>query len=339
MKDGRDKARPCHSQVEVTICFPLLLRWVIRWWEGSTTLPLAIDAVSHQDRVVALVISVLYRGCAIPVAWYIVSAQEPGAWMPHILALIDYLHPAIPVDWCTLVLVDRGLWSPTLWLHLRQRQLTPLVRSAADRQVRPAGWKQTVTPAVLVPMEGHAWVGRAVIFGEQARQTATLIVVWGPGHKERWVLLTTLPPAEVPQRWYGLRMWIELGLRALKSLGWPWQMTRREDPERGARHWLVMAVASLWVLGGGTRVEDAAPLETTPDRIRVPPALPPPTERATSSLFGRGMSAARRQLGHGRIWQRLWLRPSILPGPYPGVKTTMHHHPESDIEAERYIPQ
>ncbi len=112
--------------------------------------------------------------------------------MPRILALIDHLHPAIPHDWRTLVLVDRGLWSPKLWRRLQQRRLTPLVRIAADSQVRPGGWKRTVTPAVLAPKQGHARVGRAAIFGQDARQVATLIVVRGHGHKERWVLLTTL---------------------------------------------------------------------------------------------------------------------------------------------------
>jgi hypothetical protein len=177
LKDGRDNARPSHGQVEVTRSFPLLLRWVISWWQGSTTLPLAIDAVTHQDRGVALVISVLYRGCATPVAWFIVPAQGPGAWMPHILTLIDQLHPAIPAEWHALVLVDRGQWGATLWHHLQQRRRTPLVRIAADGQVRPVGWKRTVTPAVLVPKVGHAWVGRAAIVGKDARQVAILVVV------------------------------------------------------------------------------------------------------------------------------------------------------------------
>jgi hypothetical protein len=40
-------------------------------------------------------------------------------------------------------------------------------------------------------------------------------------------------------------MWIEFGFRALKGLGWRWERTRRTDPDRVARHWLVLAVATL----------------------------------------------------------------------------------------------
>lgn len=58
LKDGRQKARPCDAQGEITLCFLALLRWVVNWWQGSAMLLLGIDAVSHQDRVVALVISV-----------------------------------------------------------------------------------------------------------------------------------------------------------------------------------------------------------------------------------------------------------------------------------------
>ncbi|NJO83855.1 MAG: transposase [Blastochloris sp.] len=337
LKDGRRKARPCTTHVDVTACFPFLLRWVVAWWEGSTTLPLAIDAVAHQDRVVALVISVLYRGCAIPIAWHIVPAQQAGAWMPHILRLIDQIHAAIPAAWRTIVMVDRGLWSPDLWRHLRQRRLHPLQRIANGSTVRPVGWDHACRPATLVPQPGQAWIGPATVFGPDARQHGTLIVVWGEGHKDRWVLLTTLAPDAVEHSWYGLRMWIELGFRALKSMGWQWQRTRRTDPARVSRHWLVLAVATLWVLGCGTRTEDAERLRTTPDRIRVPPALPARTTPALVSLFQRGSSAARRQLGHGRIWQRLWLRPSILPGPYPGVHTVVYH-PNPETTSERYIP-
>jgi hypothetical protein len=100
------------------------------------------------------------------------------------------------------------------------------------------------------------------------------------------------------------------------------------------RHWLLLAVATLWVLGCGTRADDAETLGVAPERVRVPPDLPTPTRQPVVGLFQRGLSWARRQLGYGRIWQRLWLRPSALPGPYPGVHVTIHRYPISDILLE-----
>ena len=42
-----------------------------------------MDASTLSDRFTVLAISVLYRGCAIPVAWKIVRSHEPGSWEPY----------------------------------------------------------------------------------------------------------------------------------------------------------------------------------------------------------------------------------------------------------------
>src|SRR6188472_854956 len=78
--DGADKAVPCAAQVDVERCFAPLLRWVLGWWQGRD-LALAVDATAHRGDVVALVVSVLYRGSAIPVAWAVLPGNAPGAWV------------------------------------------------------------------------------------------------------------------------------------------------------------------------------------------------------------------------------------------------------------------
>ena len=65
--DGRDKAAPCQTQVDVTACCAPLRRWVLTWGQGDTR-ALARVATAHGERVVALVSSVRYRSGAIPVA-------------------------------------------------------------------------------------------------------------------------------------------------------------------------------------------------------------------------------------------------------------------------------
>ena len=66
-------------------CFAPLLRWVLAGWQG-TQLALALDATTLGTRFVVLAISVVYRGCAIPVAWTILPADQHAAWRTGLAA-------------------------------------------------------------------------------------------------------------------------------------------------------------------------------------------------------------------------------------------------------------
>lgn len=62
-------------EVKVEACFADLLRSVLRGWEGKKELALAMDASTLGERFTVLSISVMYRGCGIPVAWKIIAAM------------------------------------------------------------------------------------------------------------------------------------------------------------------------------------------------------------------------------------------------------------------------
>ena len=319
--DGDDKAVPCATEVTVADCFAPLLRWVLAWWHAppGQPLPLALDATYLRDRLVVLSISVLYRGSAIPVAWHVAAANRPGAWLVPATALLDRLAPAVGPDRLVLLLADRGLWSPRLWDAVRGHGWHPLLRIRQEATFRPSGGER-VRATTLVPEPGQAWVGAGTAFKEPTkRRAATLIAVWEDGQAEACLVLTDLPPDAVGVCWYGLRAWIELGFRALKSLGWHWERTRRTDPDRVARHWLVLAVATLWTRATGTRVEDADRMGREPAHLRV--AIPPPAgPRRSTSVFARGLARLRWQLLRvRRLWSRVWLWPEPWPSPPPGL--------------------
>ncbi|MCY3659614.1 MAG: hypothetical protein OXG36_11420, partial [Caldilineaceae bacterium] len=118
--DGSDRAAPCGVQLDVQACFAPLLRWVLAWWQG-TELTLAVDPTAKGGDLVALVVSVVYRGLALPVAWHIKTGGQPGPWMPDLCALLDRLGPAVPEGMTVRVLCDRGLQSPDLWAAIRRQ--------------------------------------------------------------------------------------------------------------------------------------------------------------------------------------------------------------------------
>ena len=330
--DGSDRARPCKTQLEVSICFVPLLRWVLAWWR-SEGLALAVDPTSKKDDSVAIVISVLYRGCAIPVAWRIRHANQRGSWMDPIVELLRELAPAVPREMTVVVLCDRGIASPKLWKQIRAHGWHPYMRypkniifCAEDGRRLPA--------RAFVPRPDTAWIGWGTAFGRgTAKRRCTLLAVWYTEQEEPWVILTDLPPDQAGVSWYALRFWIELGFKALKSLGWQWQKTRRTDPERISRHWLVLSVATLLALAYGTRVEDAYDRRIAPGSLRTPPRTLAPTHRSSSEKPGRtvsvirhGIAWLRRSLHRGRLWSRVWL----LPEPWP--------EPKSNLEVTRLVP-
>lgn len=321
--DGADRAAPCATSLTVETCFAPLRAWVVRLWRGES-LPLAIDMTSLGHRWVVVAVCVLYRGIAIPVAWHVRPGPGYGPWMAPTCALLQQLAPAVPPTTRVLVLTDRGLWSPQLWSQIRALGWHAVMRIRPDATFAPQGLPRR--PAkTLVPGRGHAWVGAGTAFKHrEVRRVGTLVVLWETAQAEPWLVLTDLAPDEIGLAWYGLRVWIEQGFRALKSAGWPWERIRRTDPERVARHWLVLAVAAVLTAAYGTRVEDADEAGIAPAHFHVPRTWPPEQVACRAvHLLTTGRDWLRVLLVRGRWWQRLWLLPA--PMPTPASHLVMHH--------------
>ena len=127
---------------------------MVSWWQG-TQLALAIDATTLGQRFVVLAVSVVYRGCAIPVAWVILPAGAKHAWRREWLRLLRRLRPAIPRGWTVIVLADRGLYAPWLFRRITRLGWHPFLRINTGGSFRPAGapcWRPLTT---LCAAAGH----------------------------------------------------------------------------------------------------------------------------------------------------------------------------------------
>ena len=338
--DGSDRARPCQTELDVSLCFAPLLRWVLSWWR-SERLALAIDPTLKGDQTTAIVISVVYRSCAIPVAWRIHRANQKGSWADPTVELLQALAPAVPQEMTVIVLCDRGIASPKLWQQIRAQGWHPWMRYPKSITFCADGGKRLPARA-FVSVPDTAWIGRGTAFGPPtAKRRCTLLVVWYAEQEEPWIILTDLPPEAAGPSWYALRFWIELGFKAcpvldtgaIKSLGWKWNKTRRTDPTRVSRHWLVLSVTTLLALAYGTRVEDAHDRNIAPSNLRTPPKALEPNHRdprsrpaRTVSVVRHGIDWLRRLMLKGRLWSRVWLLPEPWPEPKSNLKVT-HHAP------------
>ena len=104
------KRGTARQELVVETCFVPLLGWVVDQWEGPQ-LARALDATTLGTRFTVLALSVVYRGCAIPVAWTVLPATANHAWRREWLRMLRQVRRAVPRSWTVIVLADRGLYA------------------------------------------------------------------------------------------------------------------------------------------------------------------------------------------------------------------------------------
>jgi hypothetical protein len=187
--------------------------------------------------------------------------------------MLRLVHRAVPRSWTVIVLADRGLYARWLFRRITRLGWHPFLRINTGGTFRPQGHVRGVSLKTLVPQPGTSWQGTGIAFKGRNRQLhCTLLACWEAGYKDPWLILTDLPP--------------EAG-----SACWQWQRTHMTKPERAARLWLAVAVATLWLLSVGGEAEETIPASTVPDITALVPRQPR-TRCATRlrlvSVFRRG---------------------------------------------------
>jgi hypothetical protein len=250
-----------------------------------------------------LSISIVYRGCSLPIAWKVLHANVQHAWNPEWLALLAHFQQRVPAHWTVIVMSDRGLYSRRLFQAIKDLGWHPLMRVTSGK-FRTTGSKRARSLSAFVPRPGTRWQGRGVAFPRKAdrRLDCTLLACWDEGQDEPWFLLTDRPAAQAEPLWYGMRAWVEHGYKLFKSAGWQWHHSRMTDPVRAERLWLVIAVATRYVLAVGGAVEDGqVVVETIPEL--------PPVAAKSAGTVRRGPDGARQPQRLSRIRQRPAPRP------------------------------
>jgi hypothetical protein len=175
--------------------------WVLSGWQG-TQVALALEATTLGTRFTVLASSIVYRGCAIPVAWTLLLANVPHAWRREWRRLRRQLRPAIPRAWTVIVWADRGLYARWRFRRIVRLGWPPLVRINRGGTFRPDP-QATYRPLLrFVPRPGTCGRGTGTAFNSpQRRRRCTLLACWEAGDTDPWLMLTDRPPEASEAGW------------------------------------------------------------------------------------------------------------------------------------------
>jgi hypothetical protein len=253
--EAEQKRKRQRREIEVESLFAPWLKWVVSYWKHPKQLVLAMDVTYLRDRHTILTISVVYRGCAIPVAWRILPGEQKGEWHPiwvHLLNCLSQMATFPPQVW---VLTDQGLYSKRLFHVIQGHGWHPCMRVRTQGLYRPlrANKWRSLEGAAYRAMPSKAM--RVACFKGDPL-LCTLWIHWQAAYDKPCLLVTDLPPKRLRGNPYALRTWVECGFKDLKRGGFRWEQSKITQPERLERLLFIIALALFSQVRQGSALQD-----------------------------------------------------------------------------------
>jgi hypothetical protein len=219
---------------------------------AHTDLVLVIDGSQVGAGGMALVISVVYQGRALPIGWLVINAKKGHLAQALHIRLSKQVHPLVPAGSRVVFLGDGEFDGCRLLRRLEHYGWQYVCRTAKNSQVwldeqshYGIGKLSAVRPGEIVSLP-------EVAFSKHEYGPVMLIALWEKCYAEPLYLVTNLELARQAVWYYKKRFRIETFFSDQKSRGFRLDKSHLSDPKRLCRLMLAACLAYLWIVYLGT---------------------------------------------------------------------------------------
>jgi hypothetical protein len=263
-------------------------------------LVLVLDGSVVGRGCVALMLSVVYHGRALPLAWVVVQGTKGHFPQATHCALLTQMQHLIPPSADVTVLGDGEFDGTEFQALLRHLHWKYVCRTAPNLLMTVYGQQRHI--GALAPQRGERLAVRPAWITADEYGPISILAIWETAYADPLYLLTNMADLEAALTAYRKRAHIETFFADQKSRGFHLHKSHLRDPERLARLLIAACLAYLWLVYLGVCVlrdgwlkrlhrqdrcdlslfrlglrllarclKDALPL---PDGLLVPPVLP-----------------------------------------------------------------
>jgi hypothetical protein len=212
------------------------------------TLVLVMDGSAVGRGCTALMLHVIYKGRALPLAWRV--RQAPKGHFPEALpiAVVEVMREVIPEGTPVVFLGDGEFDGTALQAALHEAGWSYACRTAMSTV---AMWEGTplrldVLGACLQP--GRLIALKEVYVTREAYGPIMVLCCWAKGYHEPLSLVSNLATAEEACRWYQKRFRIETFFSDQKRRGFHLHTSHISDPQRLSRLCIAACLAYIWIV-------------------------------------------------------------------------------------------
>jgi hypothetical protein len=214
-------------------------------------LTLVLDGSVVGRGCVALMLSVVYHGRALPLAWIVVKGKQGHFPQETHCALIALIQHLIPPGTEVTVLGDGEFDGTEFLAALRALHWQYVCRTAPTLLMLVEGRQFTV--GSMVPVRGERLGVKVAWLTAEQYGPVSLLALWEEAYETPLYLVTNMADLEAAAAAYRKRAHIETFFADQKSRGFHIHKRHLSDPKRVARLLMVSCLAYLWVVYLGVR--------------------------------------------------------------------------------------
>lgn len=213
---------------------------------AAQTLVLVLDGSGVGRGCVTLMMSVVYRGRALPIAWLVVTGHKGHFPETCHVELVNRVRDILPAGADVVLLGDGEFDGTALQATLADAQWHYVCRTAKNTLLYEAGDEFHFADLPLCPGER---LGIPEVQFTQDRYGPVLAIGWwAKAHKEPLYLITNFELLEEACRFYKKRFRIETFFSDQKSRGFHLHNSHLSHPERLSRLLMAACLAYIWIV-------------------------------------------------------------------------------------------
>ena len=219
------------------------------------TVVLVMDGSGVGRGCTALMMHVVYKGRALPLAWRV--RQAPKGHFPEDLhiALIELIREVIP-EGAQVVFVGDGEFDGTaLQATLHEAGWSYACRTAMSTVATCEGETFRLDTLGACSKPGTLVAFQEVQFTREAYGPVMVLSCWAKGYHEPLYLVSNMAQAEEACRWYEKRFRIETFFSDQKSRGFHIHKSHMSDVQRLSRLLIAACLAYIWIVYLGSLCE------------------------------------------------------------------------------------
>lgn len=250
-------------------------------------LVLVMDGSVVGRGCVTLMLSVVYRQRALPLAWIVLQGRKGHFSEDTHLALVKQVQAWIPAGTHVIFLGDGEFDGTQLQAALHSWGWKYACRTAKNAVLSIAQVEFSFED--LAVQAGEVWGISQVAFTRQAYGPVLAVAWWAEDAQEPIYLVSNLTYIDEVCRWYAKRFRIETLFSDQKSRGFHLHKSHLSDPQRLSRLMMAAALAYLWLIFLGA-------LAVREDWVKIIHR----TDRCDLSLFQLGLALLKHFLNEER---------------------------------------